>query len=105
MGNYRRKNFGAEKNAEFFNPSNAEAVEQRKQAAIEALKDMSSWFEKETMNGKSAVAIYDATNSTKSRREMIQEYCNKSDIHVNILSIICTNFFNSSIGFVYREYL
>ncbi|CAG8461033.1 16905_t:CDS:2 [Acaulospora colombiana] len=57
----------------------------RKQAATEALNDMVKWFKGE--NG--TVAIFDATNSTRSRREFILNYCRKEDILVMFIESVC----------------
>jgi 6-phosphofructo-2-kinase/fructose-2,6-biphosphatase 2 len=44
VGNYRRHHFGARQTHDFFDSHNEAAREQRRQAALEALHDMSDWF-------------------------------------------------------------
>ncbi|CAG8496125.1 13538_t:CDS:2 [Acaulospora morrowiae] len=85
VGNYRRKLHGAHQMHSFFDPNNKTGESARKQAATEALNDMVKWFKEE--NG--TVAIFDATNSTRSRREFILNYCRKEDILVMFIESIC----------------
>lgn len=82
VGNYRRKNFGANVGHAFFDPTNKEASEQRKLAATEALQDMLLWFNNDIPDSKPAIAIYDATNSTFERRTMIVSFCNEHNLKV-----------------------
>ncbi|KAF9434177.1 Fructose-2,6-bisphosphatase [Entomortierella beljakovae] len=85
VGNYRRKLHGAHQLHGFFDPSNPEGERSRREAAVEALSDMIYWFEKD--NG--VVALYDATNSTRSRRSMLLEECKKHDIQVMFIESVC----------------
>jgi 6-phosphofructo-2-kinase / fructose-2,6-biphosphatase 2 len=99
VGNYRRKQFGAVQSHNFFDSSNKAAKEQRTQAAMDALKDMKKWFDEFGINESNEsknvimhncnificidqVAIYDATNTTKERRNMIKSFCDDSGIQV-----------------------
>ncbi|RHZ45421.1 hypothetical protein Glove_680g32 [Diversispora epigaea] len=85
VGNYRRKLHGSNQTHSFFDPNNVLGEIARKQAAIEALEDMIKWFLKE--NG--TVALFDATNSTRDRRNFILEYCKKYEIQVIFIESIC----------------
>lgn len=85
VGNYRRKLAGAHVPHTFFDPANPEGEKSRKEAAAEALADMMRWFEED----EGIVAIYDATNSTKTRRAWLQESLNKEDIQVLFIESIC----------------
>ncbi|KAF9200307.1 Fructose-2,6-bisphosphatase, partial [Haplosporangium sp. Z 27] len=85
VGNYRRKLHGAHQLHGFFDPSNPEGERSRREAAVEALSDMIYWFEKE----HGVVALYDATNSTRSRRDMLLTECKKHDIQVMFIESIC----------------
>jgi hypothetical protein len=69
IGEYRRKNVGAEKTSDFFDPSNSDAVKQREQMAQLALEDLLSFFK----DGGQA-AIYDGTNTTRARRKHVIDY-------------------------------
>ena len=84
VGNYRRKAFGAEQTHQFFDEKNKEALASRKQAALEALQDMKRWF-----SSGGQVGIYDATNSTKERRQLLLESCERDDIQVLFVESIC----------------
>jgi len=92
IGSYRRKLFGAEKSNEFFDPYNAQGVEQRRQCAVAALEDMVKYF----ISGGHA-AVYDGTNSTSKRRNMIMEYLqsegekNGMNIEVVWIESICND--------------
>jgi predicted kinase len=70
VGKYRRKiedpNTGTSK-ADFFDPNNAEAAGIRERAASLAMKDMLDF-----LDGPGQVAIFDATNSQKKRRQWLR---------------------------------
>ncbi|KAJ1928768.1 Fructose-2,6-bisphosphatase [Tieghemiomyces parasiticus] len=85
VGNYRRKIAGAQTDHTFFDPGNAEASQLRLQCALEALDDMIRWFKED--NG--IVAIYDATNSTRERRRMLQTRLEAEDIKVMFVESVC----------------
>ncbi|KAG0238656.1 Fructose-2,6-bisphosphatase [Actinomortierella wolfii] len=85
VGNYRRKLHGAHQLHDFFDPANPEGERSRREAALEALNDMISWFE----NERGVVALYDATNSTRARREMLLAACAEHDIQVLFIESIC----------------
>lgn len=81
VGNYRRKMCGSSKTADFFDPKNQEAEEGRLRAAVEALNEMIDWLR--TSDGQ--VAIYDATNTSLSRRQMIRQNCEEVGLHVQLV--------------------
>ena len=83
VGNYRRKLHGAHQLHDFFDPANPEGERSRREAAVEALNDMIYWFKKE----QGVVALYDATNSTRSRRDMLLAACKKHDIQVMFIEV------------------
>ncbi|OAQ27019.1 6PF2K-domain-containing protein [Linnemannia elongata AG-77] len=85
VGNYRRKLHGAHQLHDFFNPANPDGERSRREAAVEALEDMIYWFKKE----QGVVALYDATNSTRTRREMLMAECKKHDIQVMFIESVC----------------
>lgn len=86
VGQYRRKSTGAYCQSDFFDPKNEAAVKKRNEAAATALNDMVEWF----MGFEApAVAIYDATNTTKCRREIILERCRECHIDVIFIESIC----------------
>ncbi|RKP33269.1 6-phosphofructo-2-kinase-domain-containing protein [Dimargaris cristalligena] len=85
VGNYRRQLTGAQTDHSFFDPHNEEASQLRLQCAIEALNDMLRWFKKD----HGVVGIYDATNSTASRRRLLRERLEAADIQVMFIESVC----------------
>ncbi|KAJ1895459.1 Fructose-2,6-bisphosphatase [Kickxella alabastrina] len=85
VGEYRRTIVGAQLDHSFFDPHNQVATDQRLNCAMVALNDVFRWFEA-IHNG---VAIYDATNSTRSRRKMILDECQKHNIEVMFCESWC----------------
>ncbi|GBP81067.1 hypothetical protein EVAR_37193_1 [Eumeta japonica] len=67
LGEYRRHATHAYTSHEFFRADNAEAMAIRQQCALSALKDVCDW-----LVGGGEVAVFDATNSTMERRELIR---------------------------------
>lgn len=68
VGEYRRLSTDYSAH-DFFSSHNEQALQLRNKFAIDALEDLCSWLAK----GDNRVAIYDATNSTKDRREIIYD--------------------------------
>ncbi|KAL5210568.1 hypothetical protein ABZP36_006191 [Zizania latifolia] len=68
VGKYRRLKHGINQTAEFFRGDNKEGVEARNEVAALAMEDMLSW-----MQEGGQVGIFDATNSTRSRRNMLMK--------------------------------
>ncbi|CCH41161.1 6-phosphofructo-2-kinase/fructose-2,6-biphosphatase [Wickerhamomyces ciferrii] len=77
VGNKRRLNLidsnvgntsNIKQNSDFFNPMEQSNVALRNQLALATLNDLLNWI---TQDDDHNVAIFDATNSTKSRRELI----------------------------------
>lgn len=68
VGEYRRQATAAYKNHDFFRVDNLEAQAIRNKCAQDALEDMNKWLDEEGQ-----VAVYDATNTTKSRRKFIYD--------------------------------
>lgn len=105
VGNYRRKIAGARQPHQFFDPGNSAATELRKQAAAEALRDMLEWLCASTPASEEAsslasdyisdsiarVAIYDATNSTRDRRQSLKLECERSGVSIMFIESICTD--------------
>ena len=85
VGNYRRKLYGAQQEHSFFDSGNPVGIQQRKEAAKAALEDMIRWFEED----QGIVAIYDATNSTKQRRQWLHERLTKENVQVFFIESIC----------------
>lgn len=84
VGNYRRQHVGSKQSHDFFDPNNSEGVEQRRHMALMAMDDMLDWF---AAGGE--VGIYDATNSTRERRKLVQERCEAQGIRVLFIESVC----------------
>lgn len=67
LGEYRRHATSAYKSHEFFRPDNEEAMAIRNKCAVKALEDACDWLRR----GDGDVAVFDATNSTRDRRELL----------------------------------
>ena len=85
VGNYRRATFGAEVPASFFDPSNPDGVAARSKVAMTALDDLVLWHRER--GGQ--ISIYDATNSTHRRRELVRERLEEAGLSVLFLESIC----------------
>ncbi|GAB2275056.1 hypothetical protein Dimus_009824 [Dionaea muscipula] len=68
VGKYRRLKLGINQSADFFRGDNPEGLEARNEVAALALEDMISW-----MHEGGQVGIFDATNSTRQRRNMLMK--------------------------------
>lgn len=84
MGSYRR-NDTPNPTAEFFDTGNKEGERLRHAAAQAAVTDMIQWFD----SGKGVIAVLDATNSTKSRRQWVNERCVENNIHTLFVESKC----------------
>jgi broad specificity phosphatase PhoE/predicted kinase len=86
VGNVRRERFGAKVPASFFDPSNADGLSSRKKAAHFSMDQMLQWFK----NG-GQIGIYDATNSTRSRRQWVMEQCGRAGVDVMFVETLCND--------------
>ncbi|EYU45715.1 hypothetical protein MIMGU_mgv1a001851mg [Erythranthe guttata] len=68
VGKYRRLKHGVNQSADFFRGDNPEGLEARNEVAALAMEDMISW-----MQEGGQVGIFDATNSTRERRNMLMK--------------------------------
>eukprot|EP00127_Corallochytrium_limacisporum_P003888 Clim_evm102s153 gene=Clim_evmTU102s153 len=88
VGNKRRVAATGEQDAKFFSAENKNAAKQRDELAMEVLDELLDWI-----GDGGQVAIFDATNTTKARRNMVRDRtCNHStDPQVVFLESICDN--------------
>mgnify|MGYP001401102941 CR=1 FL=1 len=84
VGNYRRERFGAKVPASFFDPNNPEGLGSRRKAALFALEDLLQWVQR---GGQ--IGIYDATNSTLERRQLVVEHCERAGLDVLFIETLC----------------
>ncbi|KAG6964648.1 hypothetical protein JG688_00007614 [Phytophthora aleatoria] len=98
VGQLRRaKSSGAKQDHSFFDPNNAKAKEEREMLAFESLKQVQRWFIGENGEKGGDVAVFDATNTTKTRRKMLRDTFSafaeehKTSVHVVFVESICTS--------------
>lgn len=84
VGNYRRRHLGSHKDHHFFDPSNLDGLAARKKMAIAALDDMLQWFAE---GGE--VGLYDATNTTVARRDMLASRIRAHGLDVVFIESVC----------------
>ncbi|KAK5577713.1 hypothetical protein RB653_002658 [Dictyostelium firmibasis] len=75
VGDYRRLRLGAKQPAEFFDPGNIDASRVRLHMAVAAIDDMMAW-----LNSGAQAGIFDATNLTTERRQLILSRCAREGI-------------------------
>ncbi|XP_048840389.1 6-phosphofructo-2-kinase/fructose-2,6-bisphosphatase 1-like isoform X1 [Brienomyrus brachyistius] len=85
LGQYRRDAVQTYKTFEFFLPDNEEAMAIRKTCAWTALKDISAYF----LLQQGQVAVFDATNTTRDRREIILSFGKENGYKVFFVESIC----------------
>lgn len=67
IGSYRRELVGAKTPASWFDSQNEHGIKKRMELAEICMRDMKQWM----IEGEGRIGIYDATNTTRSRREWI----------------------------------
>jgi len=85
VGNYRRKLFGAHQPHTFFDPTHQDGLKARTEADEQALHDMVRWFRDE----EGIAAIYDATNATRAKRELLLQHCQQLEVQVMFIESVC----------------
>ncbi|KAK9953875.1 hypothetical protein ABG768_015995 [Culter alburnus] len=85
VGQYRRDAVRTYKSYEFFCPDNEEAMKIRKACALAALKDVCCYFTQD--HGQ--VAVFDATNTTRERREVILTFAKENGYKVFFVESLC----------------
>lgn len=123
VGDYRRKESkGNFQSAEYFDAKNKEAAEERERAAVEALTDLTSWMAEVTpkrldtgdlyISGDfGALAIFDATNTTRARRAWLIEKLRPTGAKLIFIESVCTderivkqNIVNAKVGANTKDY-
>ncbi|TDH65153.1 uncharacterized protein CCR75_008069 [Bremia lactucae] len=85
VGNLRRKLGKAGEDANFFNANNADATLLREEMAMRTLDELFEWIE-----NQGHVAVFDATNTTKLRRQQIlQKASSRRNVRVMFIESIC----------------
>jgi broad specificity phosphatase PhoE/predicted kinase len=87
VGNYRRTRLGSTQPASFFDPDNPDGVAARRDLAQAALDDLVGWVGEEA----GRVAIYDATNATRRRRELVVRQLAAAGLAPVFVESVCTD--------------
>ncbi|KAL4655811.1 6-phosphofructo-2-kinase/fructose-2,6-bisphosphatase 4-like [Arapaima gigas] len=85
VGQYRRDCVKIYKSFEFFHPDNEEGLKIRKQCASAAMNDVQQYLGEE--GGQ--VAVFDATNTTRERRETIIRFAEHNGYKVFFVESVC----------------
>ena len=85
VGSYRREQLGAKKEHSFFDPDNRQARDARRKVALDALDDAIRWLKDEA----GEVAVFDATNTTRSRRQDLRAACEAAGVKITFVETIC----------------
>ncbi|XP_019942481.2 6-phosphofructo-2-kinase/fructose-2,6-bisphosphatase 4a isoform X2 [Paralichthys olivaceus] len=85
VGQYRRDFVKIYKSFEFFRPDNEEGLKIRRQCASAALNDVRQYLTEE--GGQ--VAVFDATNTTRERRETIIQFAEQNGFKVFFVESVC----------------
>ncbi|XP_019402984.1 PREDICTED: 6-phosphofructo-2-kinase/fructose-2,6-bisphosphatase 4 isoform X4 [Crocodylus porosus] len=87
VGQYRRDLVKKYKSFEFFLPENEEGLKIRRQCALTALNDVQKYLSEE--NGH--VAVFDATNTTRERRETIYKFGEENGYKTFFVESVCVD--------------
>ncbi|XP_020338801.1 6-phosphofructo-2-kinase/fructose-2,6-bisphosphatase 4 isoform X4 [Oncorhynchus kisutch] len=84
VGQYRRECLKIYKSFEFFRPDNEEGLKIRQQCASTALNDVRQY-----LADGGQVAVFDATNTTRERRETITAFAEQNGFKVFFVESVC----------------
>uniref|UniRef100_A0A8B9Y612 6-phosphofructo-2-kinase/fructose-2,6-bisphosphatase 2 n=1 Tax=Bos mutus grunniens TaxID=30521 RepID=A0A8B9Y612_BOSMU len=85
LGVYRRQAVKSYKSYDFFRHDNEEAMKIRKQCALVALKDVKAYLTEES----GQIAVFDATNTTRERRDLILNFAEENSFKVFFVESVC----------------
>ncbi|XP_042191233.1 6-phosphofructo-2-kinase/fructose-2,6-bisphosphatase 3 isoform X2 [Callorhinchus milii] len=85
VGEYRREAVRWYRSYDFFRHDNEDAMKIRKQCAVAALRDAKSYLTEE--GGQ--IAVFDATNTTRERREMVLNFSKEHGWKVFFVESVC----------------
>ncbi len=88
VGSYRRKVGFASASSDFFDSANLNAQKVREDMAMVVQDAMYTWLH-ETKESKRRVAIFDATNTTSSRRVALAQRARKENVFLLFVESIC----------------
>ncbi|KAM6984739.1 6-phosphofructo-2-kinase/fructose-2,6-bisphosphatase 3 [Aplochiton taeniatus] len=85
VGEYRREAVKNYSSYDFFSSDNENAVKIRQECALAALRDVKSYLTEE--GGQ--VAVFDATNTTRDRRDMILQFGRENSFKIFFIESVC----------------
>ncbi|XP_062239040.1 6-phosphofructo-2-kinase/fructose-2,6-bisphosphatase 3 isoform X1 [Platichthys flesus] len=85
VGEYRREAVKNYNSYDFFKSDNECAVKIRQQCALAALRDVKSYLKDEGGH----VAVFDATNTTRDRRDMILKFGDENGFKIFFIESVC----------------
>ncbi|XP_031438193.1 6-phosphofructo-2-kinase/fructose-2,6-bisphosphatase 3 isoform X2 [Clupea harengus] len=85
VGEYRREAVKQYSSFDFFKADNKDAVKIRNQCALAALRDVKEYLTGE----RGRVAVFDATNTTRERRDMILSFGNENGFKIFFIESVC----------------
>ncbi|XP_014464623.2 6-phosphofructo-2-kinase/fructose-2,6-bisphosphatase 2 isoform X2 [Alligator mississippiensis] len=85
LGVYRREAVKSYKSYDFFRHDNKEAMEIRKKCALVALEDVKAYLLEEC----GQIAVFDATNTTRERRDLILNFAKENAFKVFFVESVC----------------
>lgn len=90
LGSYRRRLAAEEgdlsQRHDFFRADNAVTMKLRERICDEALGDVLAFFKS---SGRESIAIYDATNTTRARRQKLLDFCVLHSIRLLFVESVC----------------
>jgi 6-phosphofructo-2-kinase/fructose-2,6-biphosphatase 2 len=85
VGNFRREVFKEDDMAHFFDPDDPEMKRAREKLAEGVLEQALHWLLEES----GQIAIFDATNSVKSRRRLVKNKCESAGVRLLFIESVC----------------
>jgi predicted kinase len=91
VGSFRRQMGHASADSNFFSASNSDGAAMREKLAMAVQETMYAWLHEPGMDSKSKkrVAIFDATNTTISRRLALAQRARKENVYLLFVESIC----------------
>lgn len=84
VGSYRRARLGPGQSAGFFDPTNETANAARHNVSAEALEDLLLF-----LGGEGRIGIFDATNTTRDKRQFVEQRCRAVGHDVLFVELVC----------------
>uniref|UniRef100_A0A8C4QXW8 6-phosphofructo-2-kinase domain-containing protein n=1 Tax=Eptatretus burgeri TaxID=7764 RepID=A0A8C4QXW8_EPTBU len=86
LGEYRRETT-SQASSSFFSPENEEGAQLRRKIAVQALQDVKQYLSEDG----SQIAVFDATNTTRDRRDLILAFCVENEYKYFFVESVCND--------------